>query len=199
MSSAEPSPLAEAVEALSRRLNAVQWHILQTVAIVAQQQAVSRAGVATHNGCSKASAALAHLSAFRVAPVPPPPTDRETGSVAAAPADALPSATVVDSASPAPARGPFFKLSAPGLAFYRRTRLTVPTQQAANGALSIYLEGWARRNARQMLFGLAVLHDASVAQVEAAISTLSARHVATEAAIRAMLRSASPGEEALSS
>lgn len=62
-----------------------------------------------------------------------------------------------------------------------------PTQEAANGALAIYVEGFLRDNVSQMLFGLSVLASATNAQVQAAMPFVHlTQHVAV-AEIEAML------------
>jgi len=52
----------------------------------------------------------------------------------------------------------------------RREYPYTPTQQAANGALQIYVLGRGKGDSQHMLFGLSVLRNATEAQVHAAIA-----------------------------
>jgi hypothetical protein len=52
---------------------------------------------------------------------------------------------------------------------YHREYPISPWQAAINGALCIYVEGGKKENARQMLFGLSVLRQATEEQIQAAI------------------------------
>ncbi len=63
----------------------------------------------------------------------------------------------------------------------------VSSQQAATGALEIYVEGCRRENVRQQLFGLAVLRSATAAQIHAAMPVVQARQGVTLPEIQAML------------
>ena len=69
---------------------------------------------------------------------------------------------------------------------YREHPIT-PTQQAANGALDIFVEGFRKDSATQMLFGLSVLRSATEAQVHAAMLVVQASQRVTRAEIDAML------------
>lgn len=102
----------------------------------------------------------------------------------------LPVAALPRSAWPSNAR------SAPSLACYRRGHPYTPSQPAAVGALEIYLDGWDLRNARQMLFGLSVLSNATAVQVESAIATLHLRRGIGSAEIHAMLNTEPDGNSA---
>lgn len=79
--------------------------------------------------------------------------------------------------------------AAPALSHYRLTQASTPSQQAADGALEIYLEGWDDDNELQMLFGLSVLQSAQAVQVESAIATAAERRGETIAEIHARLGS----------
>lgn len=79
--------------------------------------------------------------------------------------------------------------AAPALSHYRRTQTITPSQQAVEGALEIYLEGWDDDNALRMLFGLSVLQSAQAAQVESAITTAGDSRGEAGAEIRARLGS----------
>ena len=62
-----------------------------------------------------------------------------------------------------------------------------PTQQAANGALDLFVDGFRQNNLRQMLIGLAVLRSATEAQVMAAIPFVQATQSVSATEIQAML------------
>jgi len=205
MRSDHPQNLTEAIEVLSKLLNLVPWREQQSHPELSPRIRPLDECSATTTPPDAASPHDAHATAAGLgsqgadAPTPPPGLPRAPLVFAAESLRALGSWVGTLSRGPVPARavrlaGPIFKFSAPSLAYYRRTHPTVPSQQAADGALAIYLEGWARKSARQMLFGLSVLRDASVAQVDSAIATLGARQIASEAEIRAMLRAEHPGE-----
>lgn len=72
---------------------------------------------------------------------------------------------------------------------FRRTYPMTPSQQAANGALDIFVEGFRRADAAQMIFGLSVLRNATAAQVEAAMVFVQSTGRATPAEIGVMLAS----------
>lgn len=209
MRSDHPQNLTEAIEVLSKLLNMVSWRGQQSRPEVPPRLQRLDECSATTTPPDAAPSRDAHAAAAGLgppggdAPAPPPSPPRAPLALAAESLRALGSFAVTLSRGPVPARaarpaGPVFKISAPGLAYYRRTHPTAPSQQAADGALAIYLEGWGRKSARQMLFGLSVLRDASIAQVDSAIATLDARQIASEAEIRAMLRAENPGEPLLS-
>ena len=62
-----------------------------------------------------------------------------------------------------------------------------PSQQATNGALSIFVEGCQKDDIRQQLFGLSVLRSATEAQVHSAMPFAQTSHGVTLEEIRAML------------
>lgn len=70
---------------------------------------------------------------------------------------------------------------------YYRTNPITPTQQATNGAMSIFVEGCQKDDVRQQLFGLSVLQSATEKQVLAAMPFAQAAHRVTPAEIHAML------------
>lgn len=70
---------------------------------------------------------------------------------------------------------------------YHREYPITPTQQAADGALSIFVEGCQKDNVRQQLFGLSVLRSATEAQVHAAMPFAQTAHGVTRAQIQALL------------
>lgn len=70
---------------------------------------------------------------------------------------------------------------------YHREYPITPSQQATNGALSIFVEGCQKDNVRQQLFGLSVLQSATEAQVHAAMPFAQKAHRVTLAEIQAML------------
>ena len=70
---------------------------------------------------------------------------------------------------------------------YHREYPITPTQQAANGALDIFIEGQRKALAPQMLFGLSVLLYATEAQVQTAIAVVAQNQHVEPAAIAAML------------
>ena len=70
---------------------------------------------------------------------------------------------------------------------YHREYPITPSQQATNGALSIFVEGCQKDNIRQQLFGLAVLSSATEAQVQSAMPFAQTSHGVTLAEIQAML------------
>ena len=72
---------------------------------------------------------------------------------------------------------------------YHRLHSITPTQQATNGALDIFVEGFRRANTRQMLMGLSVLSGATEAQVHAAMPFVQASQQVTAAEIQSMLAS----------
>lgn len=62
-----------------------------------------------------------------------------------------------------------------------------PSQQAANGALRIFVEGCQKDDVRQQLFGLPVLQSATEAQVHAAMPYAQASLGVAVGEIHAML------------
>jgi hypothetical protein len=60
------------------------------------------------------------------------------------------------------------------------------SQRAADGALSLFVEGFRQGNVPQMLFGLKVLQSATAAQVEAAMPSVELSQRVTRAEISAM-------------
>lgn len=91
----------------------------------------------------------------------------------------------------APARFPVTSLPAapppvwPSLGAGRRApRTCAPSDQAVRGALDIYLGGWRTRRIREVLFGLAVLRDATGTQVDDAIRSSGAAGSSDAAGIR---------------
>ena len=70
--------------------------------------------------------------------------------------------------------------------YYREFPIT-PSQQAVNGALSIYVEGGRKNDAHQMLFGLSVLRQATEEQIQSAMPSVEASQGITAVEIRAML------------
>ena len=72
---------------------------------------------------------------------------------------------------------------------YHRLHSITPTQQATNGALDIFVEGFRRDHPRQMLMGLSVLSSATEAQVHAAIPFVQASQHVTAEEIQSMLAS----------
>jgi hypothetical protein len=70
---------------------------------------------------------------------------------------------------------------------YHREYPITPSQQATNGALSIFVEGCQKDNVRQQLFGLSVLQSATEAQVHAAMPFAQTARRVTLAEIQAML------------
>jgi hypothetical protein len=69
---------------------------------------------------------------------------------------------------------------------YNHTQPITPTQQATNGAMSIFVEGCQKNDLRQQLFGLSVLQSATEAQVLAAMPFAQAIHRVTLAEVQAM-------------
>ncbi len=70
---------------------------------------------------------------------------------------------------------------------YHREYPIIPSQQATNGALDIFVEGCRKEDVRQQLFGLSVLRSATEAQVHAAMPFVQATQQVTQAEIAAML------------
>ena len=70
---------------------------------------------------------------------------------------------------------------------YHREYPISPSQEATNGALSIFVEGCQKDDVRQQLFGLSVLRSATDAQVHFAIPHAQKSHGVTLAEIHAML------------
>jgi hypothetical protein len=59
-------------------------------------------------------------------------------------------------------------------------------QEAANGALSIFVEGCEKGDVRQQLFGLSVLRSATEAQVHSAVRSVQVSQHTSEAGIMAL-------------
>jgi hypothetical protein len=70
---------------------------------------------------------------------------------------------------------------------YHRVYPITPSQEAANGALDIFVEGCRNGNVRQQLIGLSVLQSATAAQVHAAMPFAQTSQGVTAAEIGAML------------
>lgn len=70
---------------------------------------------------------------------------------------------------------------------YHREFPITPSQQAINGALSIYVEGGKMEDIRQMLFGLSVLRHATEDQIRIAMPSVQASQGVTSTAIENML------------
>lgn len=66
---------------------------------------------------------------------------------------------------------------------YHREYPITPSQQAANGAMDIFVEGCRKGDMRQQLIGLSVLQSATEAQVRAAMPFAQARQPVTLAEI----------------
>jgi hypothetical protein len=62
-----------------------------------------------------------------------------------------------------------------------------PSQLAVNGALCIYAEGGKKDDARQMLFGLSVLRQATEEQIRAAMTYVQVSQCLTKVEIQDML------------
>lgn len=62
-----------------------------------------------------------------------------------------------------------------------------PTQQAANGALDLFVDSFRQNQIKPMLIGLSVLRSATEAQVLAAMTFVQASRNVTAAEIHAML------------
>lgn len=70
---------------------------------------------------------------------------------------------------------------------YHREYPIAPSQQAIDGALSIFVEGCRKDDVRQQLFGLSVLRSATEAQVHAALLFAQTNQRVTRAEIHALL------------
>jgi len=70
--------------------------------------------------------------------------------------------------------------------YIRKYPLT-PTQQATNGALDLFVDGFRKDNIRQMLVGLTVLSSATELQVHQAMHFVWSSQQVSEAAVMAML------------
>ncbi|MBL9186206.1 MAG: hypothetical protein JNK23_01875 [Opitutaceae bacterium] len=70
---------------------------------------------------------------------------------------------------------------------YHREYPITPSQQAAHGALGIFVEGHRKDDVRQMLVGLSVLRSATAAQIQSAMAAMQAGQRATIVEIEAML------------
>lgn len=69
---------------------------------------------------------------------------------------------------------------------YREYPIT-PTQPAITGALSIFVEGGLKDDARQMLLGLSVLRHGTAEQIEAAMPVVQASQRVSKEAIQGLL------------
>jgi hypothetical protein len=69
---------------------------------------------------------------------------------------------------------------------YHREYPITPSQQATNGAMSIFVEGCQKNDMRAQLFGLSVLRSATEAQVHAAMPFVQVSQHVTQAEIVAM-------------
>jgi hypothetical protein len=70
---------------------------------------------------------------------------------------------------------------------YPRSQPITPSQEAANGALAIFVDGCRNDDIAQQLFGLTVLSSATEAQVSAAMSFVEVSRQTTVAEIQALL------------
>lgn len=70
---------------------------------------------------------------------------------------------------------------------YHREYPISPSQQAINGALSIYVEGGRKDDVPQMLFGLSVLRHATEEQIDVAMPFVQASQHMTRIEIQEML------------
>jgi hypothetical protein len=75
---------------------------------------------------------------------------------------------------------------------YHREYPITPSQQATNGALSIFVEGCQKNDVRQQLFGLSILRSATEPQLHAAMPFVQAGQGVTQAEILAMFARQSP-------
>jgi len=70
---------------------------------------------------------------------------------------------------------------------YNHENSTPPSQNAINGALSIYVEGGKKDDGPQMLFGLSVLRHATEEQIQAAMPSVQVSQQMTKIEIQDML------------
>ena len=70
---------------------------------------------------------------------------------------------------------------------YHRLHAIVPTQQAVNGALHIFVTGHLKDRPRDMLIGLSVLSSATEAQVHEAMAVVQTDRHLTRDQMQAML------------
>ena len=70
---------------------------------------------------------------------------------------------------------------------YHHTHAITPTQQAANGAMEIFVGGSRTENIPQMLVGLSVLQSSTEAQVHAAMQFVHTSQGVTIAEMEALL------------
>jgi hypothetical protein len=70
---------------------------------------------------------------------------------------------------------------------YHREYPITPSQQAINGALSIYVEGGKKDDVRQQLFGLSVLRHATEEQIQNAMPVVQETQGMSRVAIQEML------------
>lgn len=73
------------------------------------------------------------------------------------------------------------------LLMYHNEYSITPSQQATNGALSIFVAGCQQNDVRMQLFGLSILSSATEAQVLAAMPFAQTSQRVTSAEIHAML------------
>lgn len=105
---------------------------------------------------------------------------------AASSAEVVGCGTSALSASPAPTSRPRGRPPRRTLMYHPEFPIT-PTQQAANGALGMFVDGHQGDDIPQMLVGLSVLQSATVDQVHIAMRLVQAGGGATVAEIEAML------------
>ena len=70
---------------------------------------------------------------------------------------------------------------------YHREYPITPSQQAINGALSIYVEGGKKDDVRQQLFGLSVLRHATEEQIQVATQFVQFEQSISNGEIQEML------------
>jgi hypothetical protein len=95
-------------------------------------------------------------------------------------------AAAMPAVAPPPRRVERSHRSLPSLARFRRAGPYLPSQQAANGALDIFVQGYREQNPRLMLFGLSVLRSATAPQVAAATGEMERRGTAAAGEIAEM-------------
>ncbi|MEO5960517.1 MAG: hypothetical protein ABIZ49_05965 [Opitutaceae bacterium] len=69
---------------------------------------------------------------------------------------------------------------------YHGEHLIAPSQQAANGALDIFVEGCRKNDPGPQIFGLSALGCSTQAQIQIAIPLVAANQHVTRAEIEAM-------------
>ena len=75
---------------------------------------------------------------------------------------------------------------------HHQERPITPTQEGANGAMDIFVEGARGKDVPQMLFGLSVLRSSTEAQVNDAMRYVEAKGSATVVEIEAMFAEVDP-------